>query len=69
MFLLTTNRNGERTVKGIFPSIHMAKKFVDRVMRREHLQWSEPSNVSGAISADLGDGYIEIKPVGLDPKT
>lgn len=68
MFLLVVDSYGTRTVKGVFPSIHMAKKFVLKVMRRE-VEWSEPSPVSGVISADFGGSHINIEPGNLNPKS
>lgn len=67
MFLLTVNCYEDRTVKGVFPSVHMAKKYVTKIMRRE-VEWSEPSPVSGIISAYFGGGYINIEPGELNPK-
>jgi hypothetical protein len=67
MFLLVIYSYGERTVKGVFPSVHMAKKFVLTKMRRE-VEWSEPNADTGVISADLGDGDINIEPGSLNPK-
>lgn len=61
MFLLAIDSYGEHTVKGVFPSVHMAKKFVLTKMRRE-VEWSEPDPDTGVISADFGDGTISIKP-------
>ena len=67
MFLLIHSVLGRRDVKGVFPSVHMAKKFVRTKMRRE-VEWSEPNADTGVISADLGNGDINIEPGSLNPK-
>lgn len=68
MFLLTTNYYEEQTVKGVFTTVDKAKEYVYKVMHRDNLQWSEPSSISGAISAYFGAGYLNIEPVELNPK-
>lgn len=61
MFLLTIDSYGKHTVQGVFYSVHMAKKFVLKTMRRE-VEWSEPDPDTGAISADFGGETINIEP-------
>jgi hypothetical protein len=61
MFLLIHIYLGQRDVKGVFYSAHMAKKFVVRVMRRE-VEWSDPDPDTGIITAYAGDGYLTIEP-------
>ena len=68
MFLLTSNYYEERTVKGVFTTVEKAKKYVFKVMHRDNLQGSDPSFISGAISAYFGGGYLNIEPVELNPK-
>jgi hypothetical protein len=68
MFLLTSNYYEDRTVKGVFTSVDKAKKYVYKVMHRENLRWSDPSSISGSVSAYFGGGYLTIEPVELNPK-
>lgn len=71
MFILTNNYYDERIVKGIFTTVEKAKEYVEKVMAREDLKWSDPShNVHGSIWANTpSGGHVQIESVEIDPTT
>lgn len=68
MFLLTNNHYDERIVKGVFTTVEKAKEYVEKVMNRDDLRWSDPSHdINGSIWAPTGTGHVHIEPVVIDP--
>lgn len=69
MFLLTSNYDEDRTVFGVFTTVDKAKKYVEKVLNREDVQWSDPThNINGDIWANSGGGHLRIDAVELNPK-
>lgn len=68
MFLLTNNHYDERIVKGVFTTVEKAKEYVEKVMNRDNLEWSDPThNVHGSIWANTGGGHVQIESIVIDP--
>jgi hypothetical protein len=66
MFVLTHHHHydEEPQIVGVFTTVEKAKKYVEKVMNRENLNWSEP-NLVGSMWADSGSTSLFIAPVKL----
>ena len=68
MFVLTDNDDEDYNVIGVFTTIKKAQNYVETVMQRKYLKWSEP-NLKNSIWTLTDAGSLYIHAVVLDPIT